>query len=198
MKILVLTPMKLEYEYFNSSLEEVKKVKKLKNSYFTLLTGIGKVSVAAETLLEIISRPYDMVAVVGYAAGTKSMEVGDFVCPQSAIQHDVKISRELFKNPPDLIKKYPLVGMDDYLLLTGDEFISGERSLELQQKYGKNVIYDMEGAAVAQVCYDLKVPVVVAKLISDVPEMGDCEKIFKDSIAKLDDFKPIVHFLESL
>ena len=104
----------------------------------------------------------------------------------------------MFKNPPDLIKKYPLVGMDDYLLLTGDEFISGERSLELQQKYGKNVIYDMEGAAVAQVCYDLKVPVVVAKLISDVPEMGDCEKIFKDSIAKLDDFKPIVHFLESL
>ncbi len=52
-------------------------------------------------------------------------------------------------------------------ILTGDEFIhSAKRADELRSEYGADAI-EMEGAAVAQVCYQQDIPCIVIRSLSD-------------------------------
>ncbi|MEZ0538772.1 5'-methylthioadenosine/adenosylhomocysteine nucleosidase [Fibrella arboris] len=52
-------------------------------------------------------------------------------------------------------------------ILTGDEFVhSAKRSDELRSEYGADAI-EMEGAAVAQVCYQQQIPCLVIRSLSD-------------------------------
>ncbi|RYF56273.1 MAG: 5'-methylthioadenosine/adenosylhomocysteine nucleosidase, partial [Cytophagaceae bacterium] len=52
-------------------------------------------------------------------------------------------------------------------ILTGDEFIhSAQRANDLRSEYGADAI-EMEGAAVAQVCYQQAIPCIVIRSLSD-------------------------------
>ncbi|MBO0947458.1 5'-methylthioadenosine/adenosylhomocysteine nucleosidase [Fibrella forsythiae] len=52
-------------------------------------------------------------------------------------------------------------------ILTGDEFIhSAQRAADLRNEYGADAI-EMEGAAVAQVCYQQAIPCIVIRSLSD-------------------------------
>ncbi|MEZ0484117.1 5'-methylthioadenosine/adenosylhomocysteine nucleosidase [Fibrella aquatica] len=52
-------------------------------------------------------------------------------------------------------------------ILTGDEFVhSAARANELRTEYGADAI-EMEGAAVAQVCYQQQIPCIVIRSLSD-------------------------------
>ncbi|MBC7571733.1 MAG: 5'-methylthioadenosine/adenosylhomocysteine nucleosidase [Spirosoma sp.] len=53
------------------------------------------------------------------------------------------------------------------IVVTGDQFISsGQKGVQLRQDFGADAT-EMEGAAVAQVCYQLRVPCLVIRSLSD-------------------------------
>lgn len=53
------------------------------------------------------------------------------------------------------------------VVVTGDQFVSsGQKVAQLRQDFGADAT-EMEGAAVAQVCYQLKVPCLVIRSLSD-------------------------------
>jgi len=64
------------------------------------------------------------------------------------------------------------------IIITGDIFVaSAEKSSQLRQELGADAI-EMEGAAVAQVCYQQKIPWVVIRSISDRAD----EKAAEDAV----------------
>lgn len=69
-----------------------------------------------------------------------------------------------------LIESFGLQSMKVYhgIVLSGDQFIgSNEAVRDLQQRFPQALCTEMEGAAVAQVCYEHQVPFAVFRVISD-------------------------------
>ena len=201
MRILVVTPMQREEENFKNALN---KWGTLKNQYKVILSGVGKVNAASEvsaTLVESFincTHPsvlsYDIVAVVGYAAGTSKFTQGDILLPDKARYHDCRVPQGFI---PELEEVYTLEGSDDITILTGDSFVDRELSLLLQEKYGKDIIFDMEATSVCQVCSEYNIPVILLKIISDIPEEDNLQS-FEDFVNTHSDFTPFVQFLEYL
>ena len=53
------------------------------------------------------------------------------------------------------------------LIVTGDQFIKDEKRLELLRDFPDGLCVEMEGAAVAQICYLNQTPFVIVRIISD-------------------------------
>ncbi len=54
------------------------------------------------------------------------------------------------------------------LILSGDQFVnSNEAVADLQQRFPEALCTEMEGAAIAQICYEYDVPFAVVRVISD-------------------------------
>jgi len=70
---------------------------------------------------------------------------------------------------------------------------------QLVDRFGGDVLFDMEATAVAQIFYDVSIPVLVMKLISDVPQL-DSENLqsFSEFVETHTDFSQFVFYLESL
>ena len=70
MRILVLTPTERENRNMEAALE---RASSLKNDYTVVRCGIGKACAAASTARALCSsgRPFDMLAVIGYAASAE-------------------------------------------------------------------------------------------------------------------------------
>lgn len=160
---------------------------------FLTLTGIGKV---ASTLgAAILCNHFNVsnLIVTGVAGGVgDNIHVGDFVVAKSLIQHDIDASpvppfekfeipslrKKYFETDVELSKK-AIAGLDNYLkdkkhnvhsgiIASGDQFIASQEVVKSLSELipGLSAI-EMEGAAVAQVGYEMNVPVVVARCISD-------------------------------
>ena len=200
MNILVLAPMKEECEYFKLAIIKFLKENELKHRYFIKNIGVGKASAAAETVLALnnvsVTIPYDLIFLIGYAAATKAFPKGSFVFPDKTMYHDTPHSNaELFQ---DLTKSYELQGSDkNTTILTGDQFVTKELAEKLITQYGNRLLFDMEAAAVCQICQDTEIPVLVMKMISDNPEEDNLES-FEDFVKTHSDFSAFVYFTETL
>ncbi len=194
MKILVITPMDSERDLFEKTL----KIKQTKHSYSTLKTGIGKVAAASKLAITLQKDKFDLVFVIGFAAASAHYKQGELVVPSKCIQHDVIIPEELHFLAPNMVKAYPLVGNDDCLVLTGDTFIDQTKAKELELRYPQKLVYDMEAAAITQVCEDFKIPVLVAKIISDIPSEGNNSEEFSKFVNSTTDFKNILNVSENI
>ena len=194
MKYLIVAPTEREYSNITQALEG----RTLQNSYSVVRTGVGKALAAANTALAInrADGEIDRVAIVGYAASTIGRERGDIVAPRVARYHDCRIPGDFV---PELTEPYPLLGHDDAVVWTGDSFVDGEIIAQIKERYGvKSALFDMESTAVCQAAELLDLPVVVVKMVSDVPEQGDTEHSYDEFVDSHSDFGPFIDYLEQL
>ena len=194
MKYLVITPTEREYRNMNRAIER----EGLQNSYTIVRSNVGKALAAANTVraIERANVDYDRVAVVGYAASTLDRQRGEIVAPRVARYHDCRIPGDFV---PELTEPYPLLGHDDAVVWTGDSFVDAEIIADVKSRYGmKSGLFDMEATAICQAAELYDLPVVVVKMVSDVPEDGDTEHSYDEFVNSHTDFSVFVDYLENL
>ena len=194
MKYLVVTPTEREYHNMSAAIAR----DGLTHQYTVVRTGVGKALAASGTALAIArtNGDYDRVAVVGYAASTLGRERGEIVAPRVARYYDCRIPGDFV---PELTDPHPLLGHDDAVVWTGDSFVDGDIIREVKEQYGlKSGLFDMEATAVCQAAELFDLPVVVVKMVSDVPEQGDDEFSYDAFVDSHTDFSVFVDYLEAL
>ena len=194
MKYLIVAPTEREYRNITSALEG----RTTENQYIVARTGVGKALAAANTALAIARENCDVdrVAIIGYAASTMGRERGELVAPRVARYHDCRIPGDFV---PELTDPHPLLGHDDAVVWTGDSFVDAEIIAEVKEMYGlKSGLFDMEATAVCQAAELFDLPVVVVKMVSDVPEEGDNEFSYDEFVNSHSDFGVFVDYLETL
>lgn len=198
MKILVLTPMEAEECNFNNALLDCAKLNPLKHTYKVVRARVGKVNSAVATAFALSADKYDMVVVVGYAAGSGLLNVGDIVSPSAARYHDSVVPDNL-SCVEFLSKEYKLLGKDDITVFTGDSFVNAGMIGDILKRFDtQKGIFDMEIGAICQVCDTFgSVPILALKVISDVPERGDSAVSFDEFVERNSDFTPFVKIIEN-
>lgn len=192
MNYLVITPTYREYHNMTAALEG----RTTQNRYTVVRCGVGKALAAANSALAISQNDFARVAVVGYAASSLGRERGDIVAPRVARYHDCRIPGDFV---PELTDPHPLLGHDDAVILTGDSFVDGEIISQAMQRLGvESALFDMEATAICQAAEIFDLPVVVVKMVSDVPEEGDTEHSYDEFVDSHSDFGVFVDYLESL
>ncbi|WP_206485224.1 5'-methylthioadenosine/S-adenosylhomocysteine nucleosidase [Thalassotalea sp. G2M2-11] len=169
------------YTFYQGKLAEVDVV--------IVQSGIGKVAAALATAFLIKEFQPDYVVNTGSAGGfEQSLKVGDIVISSEVRYHDVDVTAfgyeigQLPANPaaymphPELVKAaqagiaqlegiQTLVG----LITTGDTFMTKEEDIaKARANFPTMAAVEMEGAAIAQTCHQLKVPFVVIRSMSDI------------------------------
>ena len=150
-------------------------------------SGIGKVNAAlcAQVLIDIFA--VDSVINVGVAGAIdRTLKVGDIVISSDAIQHDFDtsalgdepgyISRmdtsifaadiNLIDAATDAVEELGLVP-NIGRITSGDQFIADLDSKHRIQTLFNPLCCEMEGAAIAQVCYFNHIPFLIVRAISD-------------------------------
>lgn len=165
-------------------------------------SGVGKVNAARTTQILIDKFDVSCIFNVGVAGGISTdLKVGDIVIGERLVQHDFDITA--FDHEKGYI---PNVGVfidsDEKLvsiakknteavsgvIASGDifctEYMMGEK---INRKF-QALCVEMEGASIAQVCYLCKIPFLVLRSISDVPNNDNVvtyEEFLKNSSLKI-------------
>lgn len=194
MKYLIIAPTEREYRNITAALEG----RKTENNYYVTRSGVGKALAAANAALSIARANGDVerVAIIGYAASTLGRKRGELVAPRVARYHDCRIPGDFV---PELTDPHPLLGHDDAVVWTGDSFVDADIIAEVKARYGlKSGLFDMEATAICQAAELFDLPVVVVKMVSDVPEEGDNEHSYDEFVDSHSDFTPFIDYLEEL
>lgn len=199
MNILIIAPMSSECENFRRALERYKAKKPLAHKYKVEQAGVGKANAAGTAAIYAYTSTGfnpDLVVVIGYAAGSSLYKQGDVVMPSTARYHDAHCPAGVVE---DLERIYNLEGIEPCTILTGDSFVDKTLADSLVKEFGNDVLFDMEATAVAQIFYDVEIPVLVMKMVSDVPQ-NDSENLqsFTEFVETHTDFSPFLYYLESL
>lgn len=148
--------------------------------------GIGKVNAASVAQLMVVQRPRALIFTGVAGAVDPRLKVGDIVVAEDSLQHDVDVTAlgyDLGRVPGE-----PLAWPSDRGLVTlavavaaeltdvnvvtgrvasGDQFVADRnRTLALRERFQPSCV-EMEGAAVAQVCFRAALPFVIVRSISD-------------------------------
>ena len=196
MRVLICAPTSREYRAMRYALDNAQS---LKHHYDLVEVGIGKAlsSAGVARALTLAIEPYDMLAVVGFAAAALGRKQGDIVMPSRAIHHDAIIPENFC---PEITDPRALRGTDAETVFTGDSFVNADIVSEIKSRFGVECgLFDMEIAAICQVAelYD-NIPVVAVKYVSDVPEAGDSEHSYDEFADAHSDFTPLLQRLEEL
>ena len=194
MRYLVITPTEREYRNMSAAIKR----EGLNHHYTVARTGVGKALAAAGAALSIArgNGEYDRVAVVGYAASALGRQRGDIVAPRVARYYDCRIPGDFV---PELTDPHPLLGHDDAVVWTGDSFVDGDIIRSVKEQWGtSSALFDMEATAICQAAEMFDLPVVVIKMVSDVPEEGDDEFSYDAFVDSHTDFSVFVDYLENL
>ncbi|WP_348693392.1 5'-methylthioadenosine/adenosylhomocysteine nucleosidase [Duganella fentianensis] len=151
-----------------------------------VLSRIGKVAAAMTAAILVEKFEVTHIIFTGVAgSGDKNVHVGDIVVAEELIQHDFDAS--------PLFPRYeiPLTGLTRFasdraltdklatvaaktgrvhrgLIASGDQFIGKRQQIEALKGALPDILaVEMEGAAVAQVCFELGIPFAVIRTISD-------------------------------
>lgn len=153
-----------------------------------LKSGIGKVNAAMATTILMQRYNPSTVINIGSAGGVdSSLEVGDVAIGNKLVHHDVDVTAFdyeygqvpqqplFFHSDAKLITKAEqiLTEMDVTtkvgLIATGDSFMNDEVKInEIKQLFPELLAVEMEGAAIAQVCYQYDVPFLAVRSLSDI------------------------------
>jgi adenosylhomocysteine nucleosidase len=150
--------------------------------------GMGKVSAAAGVQRLIDQFSISRLVVCGLAGGLQpDLNIGDVVVGERFVQYDLDASPiyprfeapglglSFFNADTSLvaqasaaagrIAQAPAVRRG--LIVTGDEFVKDEKRHELLGDFPDALCVEMEGGAIAQVCYLNDLPFVIVRVISD-------------------------------
>ncbi len=155
-----------------------------KVSFIAVCCGIGKVNAAACTMF-LIGCGCDAIFNFGLSGGLKGVKRGQFILPESFLEHDFDLTPLGYKPCEKPSQEY-IYTADKKLLslfleasgaevtsaaVCGDRFISDEVSRKFLIDTFSASSCDMETAAIASVCHMTKTPFVSLRRISD--DAGD-------------------------
>lgn len=151
--------------------------------------GVGKVNAAVCT--QILADCYQVEAVIntGVAGSLRAeINIGDIVVSTDALQHDMdaqafgyepgqipRVDTLSFKADENMIsfakecckKVNPEIGVFTGRVVSGDQFISDKEKKKWLTDTFAGYCTEMEGAAIAQVCYFNHIPFLIVRAISD-------------------------------
>lgn len=154
-----------------------------------LQSGIGKVNAAIGTTLLIDNFKPDYVINTGAAGGFPGdLKVGDIVISKELIHHDMDCTVFGYKigqvpgMPASFVANDKLISLADKSIhklsnlqtkkasiLTGDQFMNNpDATKKIKELFPTAEAVEMEGAAIAQTCYQFNIPFVVIRSISDI------------------------------
>jgi len=162
-----------------------------KNKIIVVKCGVGKVNAARVTQILIDTFNVKCVINVGAAGALNPfLNIGDIVIGEKLIQHDFDITAfdhdkgyitgvgDYIYSDSELIEKFENAANNlkekDYkikkgIIATGDIFCTDiKMKNKIFSKFDADCV-EMEGAAIAQVCYLDKIPFIVIRSISDSP-----------------------------
>ena len=165
--------------------------------------GVGKVNAARVTQILIDNFPIEFVINVGAAGALDPMlKIGDIVIGKQLVQHDFDITAfghakgyitgvgDRIYSDAKLVKEFQIAikhiddrtyKIDTGIIASGDIFCTDVRMKDkIYAKFDAKCV-EMEGAAVAQVCYLDNIPFIVVRSISDSPN-GDNAVTFEEFI----------------
>ena len=152
-------------------------------------SGIGKVNAAVCTQILVDRYGVDAVVNTGIAGSLRNeINIGDIVLATDAVQHDMDATcfdypvgkipqmdvyefqadeklRELAKACSREV--IPDVGVFEGRVVSGDQFVSSREKKDWLVKTFGGYCTEMEGAAIAQVCYFNHIPFLIVRAISD-------------------------------
>lgn len=165
--------------------------------------GVGKVFAAmcAQTMILKFAPDVIINTGVGGAVG-EGLHVGDIIVASKLVQHDMDVCAlglakgehmELgityFPADEDTVEKIMAAAqalgysVDSGIIASGDQFIGDRESKQRLSAHFNALVCEMEGAAIAQVCYVNHTPFAVVRAISDGAD-DDARMSFED-FAKL-------------
>lgn len=153
-------------------------------------SGIGKVNASLTTTLLLSKFHPDYVINTGSAGSlSKKLNIGDLVISTEVKYHDVDVTTFGYK--PGQIPGMPASFFPDEnllqivtqqvkiqplntvygLIVTGSSFLNTlEKVNAVKNTFKDAIALEMEATAIAQTCYQFKVPFIVVRAISDFPE----------------------------
>ncbi|MBR2214834.1 MAG: 5'-methylthioadenosine/adenosylhomocysteine nucleosidase [Selenomonadaceae bacterium] len=156
--------------------------------------GIGKVNAAVCTQILIDDCAVTHIINTGVAGSlTAKLSIGDMVVSSDAVQHDYSVAPIGFRKgeipftgcvgfPADeelrqkalksIAQNLPQVKALSGRVCSGDQFIASKAEKERIIAEFDGACVEMEGAAIAQVCFLNKIPFVILRAISDDAEDG--------------------------
>ena len=152
-----------------------------------ILCGIGKVNAAIHTQYIIDTYMPKYIINVGVGGSlSPDLSFGDVVIANDLVQHDMDVSGFglplgqiprmdvfAFTSDSDLLQKAATITSDEYKVVlgriaTGDQFIDDKQQADFIHNEFNAVACEMEGAAIAHVCYVNQVPFIVVRALSDM------------------------------
>lgn len=200
MKIGIIAAMEQEVKALVEVMEEKSVTEKANQTFYdgtiyeqevtVVRSGIGKVNAAIATVLLIDTFEVDTVINTGSAGGIgKGLSVGDLVLATELSYNDAdaQVFGYAFGQIPQMPDRYTadqeLIKMvkaaalatdwsvEEGLVVSGDSFIaSKEQTNHIKEHFPEVLVTEMEGAAVAQTCYQFNVPFVVVRALSDTAD----------------------------
>lgn len=166
-------------------------------------SGVGKVNAARITQILIDKLKVKSVINVGSAGALNPLlDIGDIVIAEKLVQHDFDITAfdhekgyitgvgDYIYSDNELVKKFKDIGnkiknktykITTGVIASGDIFCTDiSMKNKIYSKFNAECV-EMEGAAIAQVCYLDKVPFVVLRSISDSPN-GNNAMVFEEFV----------------
>ncbi len=194
----IIAAMQEETDYLIEHMTEVEKITigsliffkgKIKHVHVVLLKcGIGKVNAAMGAALLIERFKPSHIINTGSAGGLDSTaKIGDVVISTEVRHHDVDLTAlgceygQLLFLPagfdPCLLliaaatraAEKMHISVKQGLIVSGDSFIHQDADIKkIKQNFPDVHAVEMEGAAIAQVCHQFKIPFVIIRALSDI------------------------------
>ena len=137
--------------------------------------GIGKVNAARTTQIMIDNYDIDYVINIGTAGGLNEMlGVTDVVIGEKLVQHDFDITafgreKGFITEVMNRLDNQNTFQVIKGTIASGDLFCTDKNlANSIRTEFGADCV-EMEGAAIAQICYLDKVPFIVVRSVSDSP-----------------------------
>ena len=156
-------------------------------TYILIKSGVGKVNAARTAQILIDKFDIEYIINVGSAGALNAkLNIGDIVIGSKLVQHDFDVTAfgrekgyisevgKFFESDLEIIKKAKEVKINDINIVlgtiaSGDIFCTDVKMKEEIRKEFNADCVEMEGAAIAQVCILSKVPFIIIRSISDIP-----------------------------
>lgn len=185
-EIVPLLTLYKEYESIDIGGNTYYKITYKQNSIIIAYSKIGKVHAALSATTMILKFGCEKIIFSGVAGGlAKGLKVGDLVLATSLCQHDVDITafghakgfipegklfyesdKQLCSMAKEVAASMSLA-IKDGVVASGDQFIANQQIKDsIVKEYGA-IAVEMEGASVACVCDNFKIPCCIFRSISD-------------------------------